>query len=225
MNAVGYIRVSSEEQSREGCSLAMQREKIRAYCSLNDQNLIQICEDAGLSAKNISGRPGFQNALQTLYSGKASTLVVWKLDRAFRSTQDALKVTEDLNRIGRSLVSICEKLDTTSAVGEFFFTLMASLAQMERKLIGERTAAALQSKKSRNERIGEVPFGMRLAENKINLEPDPHEKKVVALIEDLARRGWSYRRIAQELNSKGCTTKKGGPWSHVQISRICRTAA
>jgi site-specific DNA recombinase len=142
-SALGHIRVSTGEQAQEGISLEMQAAKIRAYCELNDLALTEIIEDAGISAKNMTGRPGFQKALAAVFSGQADELVVYKLDRAFRSTRDALDVAEALNKKAKGLHSITEKLDTTSAIGEFFFTLMASLAQMERKLIGERTAAAL----------------------------------------------------------------------------------
>ena len=225
MRAVAYVRVSTEEQSREGVSLEMQRSKVKAYCELNDLDLVAILEDAGISAKNISGRPGFQQALDMLYSNQADALVVWKLDRAFRSTQDALTVAERLNKQGKALVSICEKLDTTSAIGEFFFTLMASLAQMERRLIGERTAAALQSKKSRGERVGEIPYGYCLADDGVHLVPCDDEQKIISRIYSLKDDGCSFRAIAQRLNDDGHPTKKGGAWSHVQVSMIYKRAA
>jgi DNA invertase Pin-like site-specific DNA recombinase len=225
MKAVGYIRVSTEEQSREGVSLDMQVVKIKAYCELNDMILVDIKEDAGISAKNITGRPGFQEALNMLYSGEADALVVWKLDRAFRSTQDALSVAEKLNKQGKALVSICEKLDTTSAIGEFFFTLMASLAQMERKLIGERTTAALQSKKAKGERVGEIPFGYALADDGIHLEEDATEQEIISRIHSLKVDSYSLRAIARELNRDGYTTKKGCDWNAMQIGRILKRAA
>jgi DNA invertase Pin-like site-specific DNA recombinase len=104
MRAIGYIRVSTEEQSREGCSLSMQTEKIQAYCQLNDMELIEVIEDAGISAKSIAARPGFQAALDIVFSGQADALVVFKLDRAFRSTQDALQTAERMNGKGKALI-------------------------------------------------------------------------------------------------------------------------
>lgn len=225
MKIIGYIRVSSEEQVKDGISLEMQRSKIEAYCNLNDMELVTIIEDAGISAKNINGRPGFQRALEMVYSGQADGLCVWKLDRAFRSTQDALNVAEKLNKKCRALISICEKLDTSSAIGEFFYTLMASLAQMERKLIGERTKAALQSKKSKGERVGQVPFGYRLQANGVHLEADPVEQEILRLIANLKTKGHSSRAIAAELNKSGHKTKENKYWTHVQIGRVTRKAA
>ncbi len=225
MRAVGYVRVSTEEQSREGVSLDMQIAKIRAYAELNDIDLLGIKEDAGISAKNITGRPGFQDALNMVYSGEADALVVWKLDRAFRSTQDALSVAEKLNKAGRALVSICEKLDTTSAIGEFFFCLMASLAQMERKIIGERTASALQSKRAKGERVGEIPFGYTLADDGVHLVEDATEQEIIERIHALKAKGHSFRQIAAELNREGYVTKKRCAWTHRQVSRILKEAA
>lgn len=220
MKVLGYVRVSTEEQSREGVSLDMQKSKIRAYCDLDDLELVDILEDAGISAKNITGRPGFQAALDRVFNEEADGVVVWKLDRAFRSTQDALNVAERLNKQGKALVSISEKLDTTSAIGEFFFTLMASLAQMERRLIGERTTAALQAKKAKGERVGQIPYGHDLAEDGVHLVRNEEETDIIATIKGLYDGGWSLRTIAGWLNNNGIHTKKGKTWTHRQVGRI-----
>jgi len=225
MNAIGYIRVSTEEQSREGVSLEMQSAKIRAYAELNDVEIVEIIEDAGISAKNISGRPGFRRALNLVYSGEANALIIWKLDRAFRCTQDALNVAETLNRRGRGLISVSEQLDTTSAIGRFFFTLMASLAEMERNVVSERTSAVLQSKRAAGERVGEIPFGYRLDADGIHLIEEPREQEILGLIERLRAEGMSYRAISRELNRRGIRTKKRRLWTHVQIGQILRRAA
>ena len=131
----------------------------------------------------------------------------------------------DLLYRGKALVSLSEKLDTKSAVGEFLFTLMVSLAQMERKLIRERTAAALQSKKSRSEQVGKIPFGYELAVDGVHLEPEPNEQTVISLISRLKGKGLSCRRIAKDLNQRSYCTKKGGAWTHVQVSRLLRQAS
>jgi len=222
MRAIAYTRVSTSKQEQDGCSMEMQTEKVRAYCSLNDIDLVAIIEDRGISAKNISGRPGFQEALTRVYAGEADALLVWKLDRAFRSTRDALTVAETLTKKGRALISITEKLDTSTAIGEFFFSLMASLSQMERKLIGERTTAAMQSMKSRGERVGQIPFGYGLSDDGIHLVEDATEQAIIALVQGLKTKGHSYRAIARELNQSGHKTKDGADWTHVQVARMCK---
>ena len=127
---------------------------------------------------------------------------------------------EKLNKRGKALISICEKLDTTSAVGGFFFTLMASLAEMERKLIGERTKAALQSKRVNGERVVEIPFGFILADDGKHLDAEPVEQEIIQRIYNLKHLGYSFRQIAADLNRDGYRTKKGGEWTHRQVARI-----
>lgn len=219
MKVIGYARVSTELQADQGDSLPMQQDKIRAYCNLNDLELVQIVSDKGISAKNIKGRPGFQRALDLIFSGKAHGIVVWKLDRAFRSTQDALAVAERMNKKGKTLHSICEKLDTSSAIGEFFFTLMASLAQMERRLIGERTSAVLQAKKARGECVGTVPYGMERLGTKL-LAKNPAEQQTIETIAVMRDQGRSWNSIATMLNDTGVPSKRGGRWDHTSVKRV-----
>jgi len=221
---VGYVRVSTEEQSRGGVSLTMQAEKLTAYCQLHDIELTGIVEESQ-SAKSIGSRPGFMSALEQVYSGKADGLLIWKLDRAFRSTQDALATAERLNKRGRALISVSENLDTKSAMGNFVFCLMASLAELERKLIGERTSAALQSKRNRCETTGQVPFGFTLAADGIHLEPCADEQKIIRIILDLKAQGYSFRKIAEKLNEDGYSKKEGTRWNHPQVARVYRRAA
>jgi site-specific DNA recombinase len=93
MPALGYIRVSTEDQVKEGVSLENQRSKIEAYCQLKELDLSEIIEDAGISAKNLK-RPGVQKVLKLARKREVDAIVVYKLDRIFRSTVDALKTTK-----------------------------------------------------------------------------------------------------------------------------------
>jgi len=115
MEAVGYIRVSTEDQSRNGVSMDAQRAKIEQYCSLKDMNLQEIIEDAGISAKNLN-RPGMQRILSMVRSKQIESIVVLKLDRMFRSTIDALTTTCLFEKHGVSFHSIQETIDTSSAM-------------------------------------------------------------------------------------------------------------
>ena len=145
--AIGYVRVSTTEQAVEEISLDAQRAKIRTYCELNDLDLIDIAEDAGISGKSIRGRPGISAVLERLKAGEAEVLITFKLDRLSRSTKDVLQLVDHVGKEGWELHSIMEKLDTSSAAGRFVLTILAALAQMEREQIGERTSMALQYKK------------------------------------------------------------------------------
>lgn len=217
--AVGYVRVSTADQAKEGCSLEMQKQKIQEYAALKNLDLVEIKCDEGISAKNIVGRPAFQSALKMVMSGDVDALVVWKLDRAFRSTKDALTVSERINKKKKVLHSITESLDTSTALGEFFFTILASLAQLERGLIGERTKAALDSKRSRGEKLGgTVPYGFYVRDGL--LVDNWEEQEVVGLMRDYRAEGLSIRKIVSRLSEDGHRGRNGKPFNPKLVHRI-----
>jgi DNA invertase Pin-like site-specific DNA recombinase len=226
MKAIGYVRVSTEDQAREGVSLDNQKAKIRAYAELKDLELVGIVEDAGISAKNLN-RPGAQTVLEMARKKEVGAVIVYKLDRMFRSTVDALETTRRFDKWGVAFHSIQETLDTQSAMGRFFFTLTAALAEMERGIIGERTKAALTHKRANGEKTGgDVPFGYRLSENEKTLVEDPHEQEAIRLIKRLNRKGYSLRAICGELEHEGYLTKSGKrTWNPKTVRAILARAA
>lgn len=215
--AYGYIRVSTDEQAETGVSLDAQRAKIAAYCVANDLDLADVFVDAGISAKRVDTRPALLAALTVAKRGDA--LVVVKLDRLARNTVDALTLADDLDRRSVALHSISEKLDTQSATGRFFFTLLASLAEMERRQIGERTAMAMRHKRERGEYTGgDAPFGFTVEGGR--LVEDEAEARIVRMVVSLHDDdGLSWSAIARELNARGITTKRGTTWQAVQVQR------
>jgi site-specific DNA recombinase len=144
--AVGYIRVSTEEQSRQGIALEMQSVRIRRYADLNDLTLEEIIQDAGISGKSIKARPGMQTILTTARARKIDAMIIYNLDRLARKAAiQCLEISPVMDKAGVALHSICEKLATQSALGRFFFTLTASLAEIATNLISERTCASLMT--------------------------------------------------------------------------------
>jgi len=222
MDAIGYVRVSTEDQAKEGISLDNQKSKIEAYCQLKDLDLSEIIEDAGISAKNLK-RPGVQRVLKLARTKQVNAVVIYKLDRIFRSTVDALETTRLFDKWGVSFHSIEETLDTQSAMGRFFFTLTAALAEMERCIIGERTKAALSHKRSRNEKTGgDVPYGYDLNPAGMLIKND-NEQRVIRIIRNRNRDGYSLRKICRELEKEGHLTKRGNDLWHPQtISSILK---
>ncbi|HMK34552.1 MAG TPA: recombinase family protein [Desulfomonilaceae bacterium] len=222
--AVGYIRVSTEEQSREGISLDMQTAKIRIYADLNDLNLTEIIQDAGISGKTIKARPGIQAVLDMVRAEKTDAVIVYKLDRLARNTIETLEMAKLMDKAGCALHSICEKLDTQSALGRFFFTLTASLAEMERGIISERTAAALAQKKANGMKTGgSRPYGYQAAADG-KLIPDPHEQVIISRIRAFRTNGSSLNQIKQELEREGIKPRMGARWHINQIVRILKAA-
>ncbi|MBK8205171.1 MAG: recombinase family protein [Planctomycetes bacterium] len=217
------MRVSTEGQAIDGVSLDAQEAKIRAYCALNEIELVSIYADAGLSGKRADNRPELQRALAAIDTGKAGALVVYKLDRLARCTIDALEIAQSLDKRGASLHSITEKLDTGSAMGVFFFTLIASLAQMERGIISERTAAAHAHKRTKGEATGHCPFGFKLAGDGMTLEADAGEQATLSLIDNLMAKGKSQQAIVDELNRQQRPTKQGGKWQRSNLRSVLAT--
>ncbi|MBM3299121.1 MAG: recombinase family protein [Deltaproteobacteria bacterium] len=218
-SAVGYIRVSLEEQARQGVSLDMQQAKIRAYCALNDLELLDIISDEGISAKTVKARPGIQTALDLVKSRKVSALVVYKLDRLARNAREALEIADLLKAKAVDLHSITEKIDTESAAGRLFYNILAAMAAWERETIAERTSAALRRKAEKLEYCGgEPPYGYRAVDGK--LTPDIEEQRVLKKIRNLRTKGYTIRRITRCLAEDGCLNRRGKPFNKTQVARI-----
>lgn len=218
--AIGYVRVSTEQQASEGISLDAQAARIRAYAELNDLDLAAIYTDAGLSGKRSDNRPQLQAALD--HATKAgAVLVVYSLSRLARSTRDTLAIAERLEKGNADLASLSEKIDTTTAAGKMVFRMLAVLAEFERDQISERTTTAMSHKKRNGERVGKVPFGYDLAADGVQLVPNAAEQAVLELVNQLHAAGESMRKIAAELTRRGIGTKDGrSEWSHSTVQRL-----
>ena len=142
--AVGYVRVSSEQQATEGVSLDAQRYKMRAYCKAMDIDLIDIIADEGYSASNLK-RPGLRAALAMLRNGQARTLIVVKLDRLTRCVKDLGTLCEQYfsDEKAYTLMSLSDSIDTRSASGKLVLNVLTSVAQWEREAIADRTKEAM----------------------------------------------------------------------------------
>ncbi len=221
MQAIGYVRVSTEGQAVEGVSLEAQRERIRQWCDLNGYTLAAVHVDSGLSGCRSDNRPGLQQALYEACKHKAA-LVVYSLSRLARSTKDALSISERLAKHGADLVSLSERIDTTTAAGKMVFRMLAVLAEFERDQIAERTKGALSHLRNQGKRIsGKLPFGFDLAEDRISLIPNPREQAGLRLLGQLRAQGLGRRRIAAALTEQGIPTKTGAAiWSPQAVGRI-----
>lgn len=205
--AIGYIRVSTDEQAEHGVSLAAQEAKLRAYCTAMDIHLVRIEVDAGLSAKSLA-RPGLQRALQAL-KREADAIIVVKLDRLSRSVRDTLALVDTHFRGECSLISLSESIDTRTPAGRMIVTVLSALAQLEREQISERVKGAMAHMASQGKYTGGVPYGHRLHDDGETIVPDDDEQKVIATARVLRSSGLSLRAIAESLRARGMVSRAG----------------
>lgn len=222
--AVGYIRVSTEEQAREGVSLDAQETKLRAYCELQGLQLAHVYRDEGISAgKPLSERPEGAELLGRVERGEARHVVALKLDRLFRDAVDCLQRSREWDAAGVAMHLIDmggQTVNTASATGRFMLTVMAGAAEMERNLIRERTRAAMQHKRERGDRLGASPLGFVTPEPGAELEPLEAELEPVRLILNRRAAGDSFRSIAGALRDAGMPTKRGGRWEAATVRKV-----
>lgn len=219
--AVAYLRVSTDKQAGEGVSLDAQRAKVEAYAALYDLDLVAVEVDAGASAKSLDGRPALSRALGMLTDGAADALIVVKLDRLTRSVADLGALLADyFGPRGAALLSVSEQIDTRTSAGRLVLHVLASVAQWEREAIGERTAAAMQHKRARGERVGAVPYGFTLAADGVRLVEVPEEQATIQRARELSASGLSLRAVSAALAAEGRTSRAGAPFLAGQVARL-----
>jgi DNA invertase Pin-like site-specific DNA recombinase len=228
--AVGYVRVSTQEQADHGISLEAQEARIRAYTTMRGLELVEVVIDAGVSAGKytLEQRDGGRRVLAAVRSRTVGHVIALKLDRLFRNAEDALHQTKAWDKAGVSLHLIDmggASLDTATAMGRMFFLMMAGFAEMERNVTSERTIAALDCKRERGERLGVLPYGKCVDADGVHLIDNPTEQAVIATVRELRASGLSYRAIAAELNRRGMVNRVGGAFHKTQIIRILEDIA
>src|ERR1700730_14710613 len=195
--ALGYVRVSTDEQAERGLGLEAQRQRIRAYCEMKGLHLATIFEDPGLSGGKPLGSRSAGGRLLAEARRSHPVVVVARLDRLFRSVADAAQTITDFDRYEIELVVIAEGVDMTNPSGRERAQMASVFAELERAMIRERTKAAMKVKRGRKERIsGHAPYGWDFGKDE-RLVENAEEQRDVAWIMRLHRRGESLRGIAK----------------------------
>jgi DNA invertase Pin-like site-specific DNA recombinase len=212
---VSYLRVSTDRQGRSGLGLEAQRRAVEDF--LDGGNWTVIAEVVEIESGKRDDRPKLQEAL-ALCRLHDATLVIAKLDRLSRDAHFLL----GLQKAGVRFVAA----DMPEA-NEMVVGILAVVAQAERKMIGERTKAALAAAKARGKRLG-TPANLRNGE--VGRAKGRARKTEIArqraadlgpVIEDLRARGLtSLHQIAAGLNARGIPAARGGTWSAVQVKRV-----
>ena len=220
MKAVGYVRVSTEDQAQNGVSLEAQEVKIRAYCVAKDWDLLHIIRDEGCSAKDLN-RPGMQKIIKGAKKQLFDVVVTLKLDRLTRSVKDLGYLVEDVfSHHGVAFSSLQDNFDTSTANGRMVMNILATIAQWERDIISERTRDAMTFMKQGLKLVGAVPFGFDNGNGQ--LTPNTDEMETAQDIISLKQGGKSYLHISDHLNAQGIASKNGGKWYPKTVLGVLR---
>lgn len=217
-----YIRVSTDEQVKEGFSIRAQNERLQNFADSQDWSVVDYYIEEGVSAKDTK-RQELNRLMKDIEAGKIDVVLVYRLDRLTRSVRDLYELLDFFERYNCKFKSATEVYDTTTAMGRLFITLVAALAQWERENLGERVRMG-QERMIEEKQFpgGPPPFGYDYNKDSKQLVIDPVEAKVVEKMFDLYFEGLGEQRIANRLNELGYKTRRGNNWTGKAIRDTMR---
>jgi DNA invertase Pin-like site-specific DNA recombinase len=220
MSIIGYIRVSTDQQVESGLGLEAQEQAIYSWAEEKNMPVRGMYRDNGFSGSlGLDKRPGILQALATI--AKKEILLVAKRDRLGRDPFILHMIESEIKKRGASLISIRgEGTGFEDANSIMMRRMIDVFAEHERNLIGERTKAALRVKAQRGERVGQIPYGYQLAEDKIHLEPNIIELHILLKIHELREQKYKIREIVQYLNEAKLLNRNDIPWHRCSIHRM-----
>ncbi|MCQ2079062.1 MAG: recombinase family protein [archaeon] len=213
-----YVRVSTEDQARDGYSLDAQEKKLKAYCTLRTEwDVVDVYRDEGYSGRNPN-RPEYRRMMSEI--DRWDILLVLKMDRIHRNSVNFTEMMSHLNSHGKDFTSMMEKFDTTTAMGRFVMDIIQRMAQLESERTGERVKLAMTKKaKDGDGPMGSgEPYGYRYANGKLLVVE--YEAEVVRRIFDMHLSGSSLGAIVNSLINSNIPTKNGGTWTRMTVWKI-----
>lgn len=212
-----YIRVSTEDQAREGFSLGEQEEKLLQLCKFKELDVYRVYKDAGISAKDMEHRPQFQEMLKDMKEGKLNYIVAYKLDRITRSVRDLEELISVLEQYNCFLLCDRDDVNTSTANGRFFVRMLTVLSQLEIEIVSERTKFGLNGAIKSGHIPGQRPFGYKSADDK-RMVIDNATRPYVEKIFDMYLEGKSFQQIANYFKENNIYPKK--KWKDTTIQKI-----
>ena len=211
-----YMRVSTEDQAREGFSLPEQKERLEAYCKFNGYKIVEYYTDAGISAKTGNHRPEYDRMLEDGKQGKINMIIALKLDRITRSTRDWETLMDYLEKYNINIAFVNDDINTTTANGKMVSRIMMSVSQNEIERTSERTIIGLEGAIKQGHIPARAPLGYKHIDKK--LVPDPLTKDIVIRIYNLYFEGLTYNTIAKLFNKEKVLDKTN--WKDTSILKI-----
>ena len=214
-----YIRVSTEDQAREGFSLGEQEEKLRQLCKYTGFEVFKVYKDAGISAKDMKNRPQFQQMIENMKNGLINYIVAYKLDRVTRSVRDLEVLISTLEKYHCYLICDRDDVNTSTANGRFFVRMLTVLSQLEIEIVSERPKFGLNGAIKAGHIPGKCPLGYYRGPDK-PLKIDNTTKDIVLSIFELYLEGKSYQTIANILNQEKVLYPQVKKWIDSSVNRI-----
>ena len=211
-----YMRVSTEDQAREGFSLPEQKERLEAFCKFKGYTIVDYYTAAGISAKTGNYRPEFERLKEDIKNKKINTIVALKLDRITRSIYDWKKLMTFLDENGAYLDCANDEINTTNANGKMVSRLLMSVSQNEIERTSERTKIGLAGAIKMGHIPNQAPLGYKHEDKRLVI--DYSTKDVVERIFDLYYNGNSYQKISNILNEEQVLGKNN--WRDLSIVAI-----
>jgi len=220
MKAIGYVRVSTQEQAREGISLEAQEKRITNYCNYKGYELVEVVKDEGISGGKNREREGFVNILNRIEQNGCDAIVLYSLERISRDMLTLLCLERLLNEYDVELHTVEGEIDTSTPDGYMSFAMRAFLGEMERRQVKYRTKKAMEYKKEKGEVVGSIPYGFRRKGK--DLIPVEKEQDVVRIVNRLYKQGKGIAAIARKLTKLDYKTRRSKEFSALQVRRIIR---
>ena len=211
-----YMRVSTEDQAKEGFSLPEQRERLEMFCKFKGYEVIDYYEDAGISAKTGNHRPEFERLKEDIKARKINTIVALKLDRITRSIYDWENLMTFLDENEAYIDCVNDEINTTNANGKMISRLLMSVSQNEIERTSERTKVGMAGAIKSGHIPHRAPLGYKHENKKLII--DYATKDIVVRIFDLYYNGFSYKRISNLFNEEQVLGKTN--WSDTSILTI-----
>lgn len=219
MKTALYIRVSTQEQAKEGYSIPHQKERLFRYCEAMNWEVTEIYADEGISGSTIEKRPAAIKMLQDAKKKLFENILILRVDRLCRNTKDLLEIVETLKKYDVSLNAVDQQIDYKTSIGKMTLTILGTFAEFEHSTIHERTMEGRKQKASQGiKSLGRrVPFGYDYINGNFVANSDA---QIVKLIFEKVADGYGYNQVATFLRNNNIPNIDKLDWNRLHIKRI-----